>query len=100
MTTSSLVNPGEWPEAELPAFEQTKGFAQVDLWRKIVLWTVAGYLILNAGFEMVCIPSAGAVAAAGEVRRVLFPAAPKENPIGHRAALDTPRPGMGADIPA
>jgi O-antigen ligase len=67
MTTPSLANPGYWPEAEFSAIDQPVVFAQVNTWRKIVLWTVAGYLILNTGFEMIRIPPVGPGIPIGEL---------------------------------
>ena len=66
-----MADPGHWPEVEFPALEQAGVFAQVNLWRKIVLWTVAGYLILNAGFEMLRIPPVGAGIPIGELVLVI-----------------------------
>ncbi len=71
MTTPALANPGHWPEVESPAFAEAGSFGQVNLWRKIVLWTVAGYLILNTGFEMIRIPPAGAGIPIGELVLVI-----------------------------
>jgi O-antigen ligase len=67
MTTPSLANPGHWPDVEFSAFDQTGVFTQVSLWRKIVLWTVAGYLILNTGFEMIRVPPVGPGIPIGEL---------------------------------
>jgi O-antigen ligase len=39
----------------------------MDPWRKVVLWTVGGYIVLNAGFEMVRIPPVGAGIPLGEL---------------------------------
>jgi O-Antigen ligase len=71
MTTPSLADAGQWPEVEAPAFEQAGAYAQVNLWRKIVLWTLAGYLVLNTGFEMIRIPPVGAGIPIGELVLVL-----------------------------
>ena len=67
MTTSSLANPGYWPEFESSAIEQGGVFGPVGLWRKVVLWTVAGYLVLNTGFEMLRIPPVGPGIPVGEL---------------------------------
>jgi len=40
---------------------------KILLWRKLVLWTVGGYLIMNAGFEMIRIPPVGAGIPIGEL---------------------------------
>ena len=40
---------------------------QILLWRKLILWTVGGYLILNAGFEMIRIPPVGPGIPIGEL---------------------------------
>lgn len=40
---------------------------QVLLWRKLVLWTVGAYLILNTGFEIVRIPPVGPGIPIGEL---------------------------------
>jgi hypothetical protein len=71
MTTSSLANPGAWPQVEFPAAEEQSVFAPVSTWRKIVLWTVAGYLILNTGFEMLRIPPVGPGIPLGELVLVI-----------------------------
>jgi O-antigen ligase len=71
MSTPSLANPGYWPEVEFSAIDQPAAFGQVGVWRKIVLFTVAGYLILNTGFEMVRIPPVGAGIPLGELVLVL-----------------------------
>ncbi len=71
MTTPSLANPGQWSDVGFPAFEQAGVFAHVNLWRKVVLWTVAAYLILNTGFEMLRIPPVGAGIPVGELVLVL-----------------------------
>jgi hypothetical protein len=71
MTTPALANPGHWPEVESPAFEPEWSLGRVILWRKIVLWTVAGYLILNTGFEMIRIPPVGAGVPIGELVLVI-----------------------------
>src|SRR5580698_833917 len=71
MTTSSLANPGAWPQVEFPAVEQQSVFAPVSTWRKIVLWTIAGYLILNTGFEMLRIPPVGPGIPLGELVLVI-----------------------------
>ena len=67
MTTRSLAESGYWPEAEPSVLDQQGVFAQVSTWRKIVLWTVACYLILNTGFEMVRIPPVGPGIPVGEL---------------------------------
>lgn len=71
MTTPSLADSGYWPEFQFAAIEQENAFAQVGLWRKIVLWTVAGYLILNTGFEMIRVPPVGAGIPIGELVLVI-----------------------------
>jgi O-antigen ligase len=67
MTAPSLADPGYWPEVESSATEHEVSFAEVGLWRKIILWTVGGYLILNTGFEMIRIPPVGAGVPVGEL---------------------------------
>jgi O-antigen ligase len=71
MTTPSLVNPGYWPEFEFSAIENEGASPRVHIWRKIILWTVAGYLIFNNGFEMIRIPPAGAGIPIGELVLVI-----------------------------
>jgi O-antigen ligase len=71
MTNSSLANPGYWPDVEFSAIDQPVVFAHVNAWRKIVLWTVGGYLILNTGFEMLRIPPVGPGIPLGELVLVL-----------------------------
>jgi O-antigen ligase len=67
MSSESLANSGYWPEAEFSAIEQARASDRVNAWRRFVLWTVAGYLILNTGFEMLRIPPLGAGVPIGEL---------------------------------
>lgn len=46
-------------------------FSTVRLWRKLILWSVGCYLVLNQGFMMVRIPPVGAGVPVGELMLVL-----------------------------
>jgi O-antigen ligase len=67
MTTPPLANPGYWPQFEFSPIDLEGALTPVGIWRKVVLWTVAGYLILNTGFEMLRIPPVGAGIPIGEL---------------------------------
>jgi hypothetical protein len=72
MNTPSLAGPGYWSDdVESSEVAQLGLFAHISPWRKIVLWTVACYLILNTGFEMVRIPPTGAGIPIGELVLVI-----------------------------
>ena len=47
--------------------ERIGAYARMDPWRRIVLWTIGAYIVLNAGFEMVRIPPVGAGVPVGEL---------------------------------
>jgi O-antigen ligase len=71
MSSSSLADPGYWPDVDFSTIEAEPPVPHVDTWRKIVLWTVGGYLILNTGFEMIRVPPVGAGIPIGELVLVL-----------------------------
>jgi O-antigen ligase len=64
MTNPSMPIATDWPGDELPAVAAP---LRVNLLRKIVLWTVGAYLILNVGFEFVRIPPVGPGIPVGEI---------------------------------
>jgi hypothetical protein len=57
--------------ASQAVYLDSHGQFRVTLWRKCILWMVGSYLILNAGFEMVRIPPAGAGIPVGELALIL-----------------------------
>lgn len=65
------ANVGTWQSNEVSAIDLSGEYARVGALRKIVLWTVGAYLILNLGFEMVRIPPVGAGLPAGELVLVI-----------------------------
>jgi O-antigen ligase len=72
MNTPTQAGPGYWSDdVESSEVAQLGLFTHISPWRKIVLWTVACYLILNTGFEMVRIPPTGAGIPIGELVLVI-----------------------------
>jgi O-antigen ligase len=63
----SLQIAEEWQSDNIPSEQPMAVALRIDWLRKIVLWTVAAYLVLNGGFEMVHIPPVGPGVPVGEI---------------------------------
>jgi len=67
MSSTSAASAEMWQRSEIPVVDLTGAHLRVSLLRKIVLWTVGAYLILNGGFDTVRFPPVGAGIPAGEL---------------------------------
>ena len=67
MMNPSLPISEPWQSDNIPAMQSISGSLDVGVLRKIILWMVGTYLILNVGFEMVRIPPVGPGIPVGEI---------------------------------
>lgn len=67
MINPSLPMVEPWRNDDIPAIHSFSSRLEMDLPRKIVLWMMAAYLILNIGFEMLRIPPVGPGIPIGEL---------------------------------
>jgi O-antigen ligase len=66
MVRTSQAYADDWQGNQATAADLSGEYLRVSTLRKVVLWTVGGYLVLNSGFEMVRIPPVGAGVPVGE----------------------------------
>ena len=71
MMNPSLPVAEEWQSDELPSEQSVPAPLHISRLRKVVLWVVGAYLILNAGFEMVRIPPVGSGIPVAELMLVI-----------------------------
>jgi hypothetical protein len=71
MRNPSPALAGTWQSDGFPAIHQSATPLRISFPRKMILWMVGAYLILNVGFEMVRIPPVGPGIPIGELVLVL-----------------------------
>ena len=67
MKNTSAASAEMWQRSEIPVIDLTGAYSRVSLRRKVVLWTVGSYIVLNTGFEMVRFPPVGPGIPIGEL---------------------------------
>jgi hypothetical protein len=66
MNNPYLANAATWQNNEIYAASVSGALPHTTAWRKVVLWTVGAYIVLNSGFMLVRIPPVGAGLPIGE----------------------------------
>jgi hypothetical protein len=67
MQNTSAASAEMWQGSKIPVVDLTGAYSRVSLLRKVVLWTVGLYIVLNSGFEMVRFPPVGPGIPIGEL---------------------------------